>query len=119
MTDARATFGEVEVYVWFEADPAADALVVAAEERLAQAMVAGGSDPVAERPRLLYRHGRRTRDGRPVTTWMEVWPAVPAHALAGWIARLDASAQSSGATGLALGGRHVEPFEPRLPPPAR
>ena len=106
----------VEVYVWFEAEPADAAAVVAAEARLAASMVRGGSDPHREHPRLLRRPDLRLRDGQPRSTWMEVWPEVPRHALPGWIARLDASALDSGVAALARGGRHVEPFESLGPP---
>ena len=109
----------LEVYVWFEADPADDAQVRAAEDRLAEAMALGGTGPVVERPRLLRRPDLRHRDGALRATWMEVWPAVPRHALAGWLARLDATAESVGAAALARGGRHAEPFVPMPPPRPR
>lgn len=102
--------GSLEVYVWFEAAAGRDDAVRAAFSRLAGSMAHGGSDPVRERPRLLRRPDGRLRDGRVFTTWMEVWPGVPAHALAGWTARLAASAADSGALALAREGRHVEPF---------
>jgi hypothetical protein len=109
----------LEVYVWYEADPADDALVRAAVDRLAEAMVRGGTDPVGERPSLLRRPGTTLRDGAPRSTWMEVWPAVPRRSLDGWLARLETSALDVGATALARGGRHVEPFEPQPPPRVR
>ncbi len=96
--------------MWFEAEADQDDAVRAAVSRLAESMSHGGSDPVRERPRLLRRPDRRLRDGRAFTTWMEIWPGVPVHALEGWIARLAASAADSGATALARDGRHVEPF---------
>ena len=102
----------LEVFVWFEADPARETEVVAAFGRLVDAMVRGGSDPVTERPRLLRRPDLKHRTDGPRATWMEIWPAVPVPMLAGWIARLEASAASVGATALASGGRHVEPFVP-------
>jgi len=106
---AQAT-ATLEVFVWFEADPAQDEQVSAAFGRLADAMVRGGSDPVVERPRLLRRPDLKARDGTLRATWMEIWPAVPAATLSGWAARLEASAASVGASALASGGRHVEPF---------
>ena len=111
-----ASADTLEVYVWYEADPADDDAVRAAVGRLADAMVRGGSDPLAERPRLLRRPELSTRAGAPRATWMEVWPAVPRHALGGWIARLEASALDEGALALARGGRHVEPFEAQAAP---
>ena len=109
--EVAAPAATLEVYVWYEADPADDDAVRAAVGRLADAMVRGGSDPMAERPRLLRRPHTSMRDGAPRATWMEVWPGVPRHALQGWIARLEASALDEGALALARGGRHVEPFE--------
>lgn len=100
----------LEVFVWFEADPAREPEVVAAFGRLAEAMVRGGSDPVTERPRLLRRPDLKQRADGPKATWMEIWPSVPALSVDGWTARLVASAASVGATALASGGRHVEPF---------
>jgi hypothetical protein len=100
----------LEVFVWFEADPARDVEVGAAFARLADAMVRGGSDPLAERPRLLRRPDLKRRPEGARATWMEIWPAVPAASLIGWTDRLAASAASVGATELATGGRHVEPF---------
>ena len=111
--------GSLEVYVWFEAAAGRDDAVRAAFSRLAGSMAHGGSDPVRERPRLLRRPDGRLRDGRVFTTWMEVWPAVPRHALEGWLARLASSAAASGAAGLARGGRHVEAFEPMPDPRVR
>jgi hypothetical protein len=109
----------LEVYVWFEADAADDAAVRAATDRLAEGMVRGGTDPVAERPSLLRRPDRKIRDGVMRATWMEVWPGVPRDALAGWLVRLEAAAWDSGSAALARGGRHVEPFEPQPPPRVR
>ena len=109
----------LEVYVWYEADPADDARVSEAFGRLGETMVRGGSDPGDERPRLLRRPGTTLRDGAPRTTWMEVWPRVPRHALDGWIARLEASARDAGIDLLSRGGRHVEPFEPQPAPRVR
>ncbi|HMS81619.1 MAG TPA: hypothetical protein PKC20_19265 [Burkholderiaceae bacterium] len=128
--EVAAPAATLEVYVWYEADPADDDAVRAAGGRLADAMVRGGSDPMAERPRraqiehcladgdlmagrprLLRRPHTSLRDGAPRAPWMEVWPGVPRHALQGWIARLEASALDEGALALARGGRHVEPFE--------
>jgi hypothetical protein len=100
----------LEVFVWFEADPARDAEVLAAFGRLAEAMVRGGSDPAVERPRLLRRPDLKARPDGPRATWMEIWPAVPVATLIGWTDRLSASAASVGAAALATGGRHVEPF---------
>lgn len=114
-----AASATLEVYVWYETDPADDARVRAAADRLAQAMVRGGTDPIDERPRLLRRPGTTLRDGSPRATWMEVWPAVPRHALEGWIARLETSARDSGIEALSLGGRHVETFVPQPAPRAR
>lgn len=113
---ARAVGPTLEVYVWFEADPADDAAVRAALERAADSMIRGGSDPVRERPRLLRRPDLRLRDGVPRATWMEIWPGVPAHAFAGWVSRLEASAAAEGLDALARGGRHVEPFVPQPRP---
>jgi hypothetical protein len=109
----------LEVCVWYEAEPADDARVRAAVDRLVEAMVRGGTDPLHERPRLLRRPETTLRDGVPRSTWMEVWPAVPRHALEGWLARLDTSARDAGATLLARGGRHVEVFEPQPAPRVR
>ena len=103
----------VEVYVWFEADPADAMRVHAAFERLTEDMVRGGSGSDPERPRLLRRPDLVQRDGMPRVTWMEVWPGVPQHALPGWQDRLEAAAASSGATALARGGRHLEVFVPQ------
>ena len=103
----------LEVYVWFEADPADVSRVQAAFGRLDETMASGGSDAVAERPRLLRRPELAQRDGSPCTTWMEVWPGVPSRTLAGWLDRLDAAAASSGASALARGPRHVEVFAPQ------
>lgn len=111
-TARDATAARVEVYVWFEADPADDALVVAAFRRLADGMVRGGSEAIAEAPRLLRRPDLKARDDGPRATWMEVWPAVPRHAVGGWLDRLAAAADDAGATALSRGGRHVEVFEP-------
>lgn len=105
----------VEVYVWFEADPADDGRVLAAFARLAEGMVRGGSEPHTETPRLMRRPDLRTRPDGLRATWMEIWPAVPRHAVAGWIDRLAAAADDSGAAGLARGGRHVEVFEAAAP----
>jgi hypothetical protein len=102
----------VEVYIWFEADPADDARVVAAFARLAEAMVRGSAVAPAEAPRLLRRADLRPRPEGPRATWMEVWTAVPQHALAAWQDRLATSADDSGSTPLAHGGRHVEVFLP-------
>jgi hypothetical protein len=102
----------VEVYVWFEADPTDEPRVRAAFLRLAQSMVRGGSEAAAETPRLLRRPDTTMRPEGPRATWMEVWPAVPRHAVAGWVDRLAAAAADSGAAALARGGRHVEIFEP-------
>jgi hypothetical protein len=44
---------------------------------------------------------------------------VPRRSLDGWLARLETSALDVGATALARGGRHVEPFEPQPPPRVR
>lgn len=107
-----AAAARVEVYVWFEADPADDALVAAAFARLADGMVRGGSDAVVEAPRLLRRPDLKTRPDGTRATWMEIWPAVPRHALGGWLDRLEAAADDAGAAALARGGRHVEVFEP-------
>ncbi len=109
----------LDVYVWYEADPADDARVRDAVERLAEAMVRGGTDPLHERPRLLKRPETTLRDGAPRSTWMEVWPAVSRHALDGWLARLETGARDAGATALARGGRHVEVFEPQPAPRVR
>lgn len=102
----------VEVYVWFEADPNHALLVRAAFVRLAEEMGRGGSGCGSQRARLLRRPDLSQRDGLPRTTWMEVWPCVPPHALAGWLDRLEAAAASSGAATLGRGGRHVEVFVP-------
>lgn len=109
----------LEVCVWYEADLADDAGVRAGVDRLAEAMVRGGTDPLHARPRLLKRPETTLRDGALRSTWMEVWPAVPRHALDGWLARLDSSARDAGTTALARGGRHVEVFEPQPAPQAR
>jgi len=106
----------VEVYVWYESDPAESDRVRAAFVRLAEDMVRGGSDPASERPRLLRRPEAVQRDGQPRATWMEVWPAVPSRMLGGWLDRLEAAAVSSGAAPLARGGRHVEVFVPQAVP---
>ncbi len=119
MTADAGASPTLEVYVWYEADPADDALVRAAIDRLADAMVRGGTDPVDERPRLLKRPGTTLRDGAPRSTWMEVWPAVPRRALDGWLARLETSARDAGVDALARGGRHVETFEPQPAPRVR
>ncbi len=103
----------LEVYVWFEADPADVSQVLTAFGRLGEAMTSGGSNVVAERPRLLRRPELVQRDGSPRATWMEVWPGVPPSTLAGWLDRLDAAVASSGAGALARGGRHVEVFAPQ------
>ena len=103
----------LEVYVWFEADPADAARVLAAFGRLGEAMASGGSDAASERPRLLCRPELVQRDGSPRATWMEVWPGVPPRTLTGWLDRLDAAAASSGAAALARGARHVEVFAPQ------
>jgi hypothetical protein len=109
----------LEVYVWYEADPADDARIRAAVGRLVEVMVRGGTDPVGERPSLLKRPGTTLRGDAPRSTWMEVWPAVPRHALDGWLARLDTSARDAGLDVLACGGRHVEPFAPEPVPGLR
>lgn len=114
MSDADPT-DALEVYVWFEADPADDARVRAAEGRLAEAMALGGAEPVVDRPRLLRRPDLKHRDGAPRATWMEVWPAVPRHELAVWLARLEDTAASVGVAALVRGGRHAEPFQ-AMPP---
>ena len=113
MSEPRDAVEALEVYVWFEADPADASWVLAAFGRLGAAMASGGSEAVAERPRLLRRPELVQRDGAPRTTWMEVWPGVPPRTLAGWLDRLDAAAASSGAGALARGGRHVEVFAPQ------
>lgn len=102
----------LEVYVWFEADPSADAAVQAAIARLADAMTGGAPGSSVRRPRLLRRPDLKQRDGRPLATWMEAWPSVPRQALAAWLATLSVQAQACGAAALARGGRHVEPFLP-------
>lgn len=109
----------LDVYVWYEADPADDARVRDAVDRLVEAMARGGTDLLHERPRLLKRPGTTLRDGAPRSTWMEVWPAVPRRTIDGWLARLDSTARDAGATALARGGRHVEPFEPQPAPRLR
>ena len=103
--------GTLEVYVWFEADPAHDDAVRAAFGRLALAMAppAGSS---AAAPRLLRRTDLRTRPEGPRATWMEVWTGVPAGGLPAWQDRLDAAAAASGAAACAAGGRHLEVFAP-------
>ncbi len=116
MTEPRDAAVALEVYVWFEADPADAARVLAAFGRLGEAMASGGSDAAAERPRLLSRPELVQRDGSPRATWMEVWPGVPPRTLPGWLDRLDAAAASSGAGALARGGRHVEVFAPQAGP---
>jgi hypothetical protein len=103
----------LEVYVWFESDPADDDAVVAAFDRLARAMADDGAIPLSDPPRLLRRPDLKERDGRFRATWMEVWPAVPGSELSAWIDRLDRLAVTTGASALAPAGRHVEPFEPR------
>lgn len=113
MTEPRDAAVPLEVYVWFEADPADVSRVLAAFGRLGAAMASGGSEAVAERPRLLRRSELVQRDGAQRATWMEVWPSVPPRTLAGWLDRLDAAAASSGAGALARGGRHVEVFAPQ------
>ena len=45
--EVAAPAATLEVYVWYEADPADDDAVRAAVGRLADAMVRGGSDPMA------------------------------------------------------------------------
>jgi hypothetical protein len=100
---------EVEVYVWFESDPADDPAVYLAFRRLVQEMGRGAEAPLGT-PRLLRRPELKDRDGQLRATWMEVWPAVPAADLADWLDRLGRCAEASGASALALGGRHVEPF---------
>jgi hypothetical protein len=102
----------VEVYVWFEADPNHAPLVQAAFVRLWEEMGRGDSAIGSEPPRLLRRPDVSLRDGLPRTTWMEVWPCVPQHSLAGWLGRLEAAAVSSGAAALGHGDRHVEVFVP-------
>lgn len=104
---------ELEVYVWFESDPADDQAVIAAFGRLALAMAADAVAPGAGPPRLLRRTDLKDRDGRLRATWMEAWPAVPGPALADWLDRLARLAAASGASALASGGRHVEPFVPQ------
>jgi hypothetical protein len=116
LSEPRSAAVALEIYVWFEADPADAARVLAAFGRLGQAMASGGSDAAVERPRLLCRPELVQRDGSPRATWMEVWPGVPPRTLAGWLDRLDAAAASSGAGALARGGRHVEVFAPQAGP---
>lgn len=107
---AREARAELEVYVWFESDPADDEAVRAAVGRLADEMASEATAPETGPPRLLRRPDLKDRDGRPRATWMEVWPSVPAAHLADWLDRLERSAVASGAGALARGGRHVEPF---------
>ncbi len=102
----------LQVFVWFEADPADDAAVVAAVRHLVEAMSGAGDVRDAEGPRLLRRPDLRLRDGQPRATWMEIWPGVPAASLDAWLAHLASAAQACGVAALAAGGRHVEPFAP-------
>jgi hypothetical protein len=95
--------GAFEVYVWYEADPAAEALVRAAFDRLAARV----HDSRA--PRLLRRPDLVQREGRERHTWMEVWPGVPALTLDPWLARL---ADAAGPPSAGVGPRHVEVFGP-------
>jgi hypothetical protein len=112
VTHGGAT-AELEVYVWFESDPADDDAVVAAFDRLARAMADDGAIPPSEPPRLLRRPDLKERDGRFRATWMEVWRAVPGSILGDWLDRLDRHARTTGASALAPAGRHAEPFVPR------
>jgi hypothetical protein len=107
----------LDVHVWYETDPVDDDAVRLAVARLARAMLAedaaarvDAAPAAVDAVRLLRRPDLRWRDGRPFATWMEVWPAVAADALAPGLARLAASAEACGATALARDARHVEPF---------
>jgi hypothetical protein len=97
--------GSLQVYVWFEADPADAAEVRDGFARLRDAMAVPGA-------RLLRRPDRRQRPEGLRETWMEVWPGIAAPALPRWLRRLEAAADAAGQDRLARGGRHVEPFEP-------
>jgi hypothetical protein len=106
--------GTLEVYVWFEADPAHDAAVRQSFLQLVQRMTRQGPDAAAGpgAPRLLRRTDLRARPEGLRATWMEVWSGVPASGVAPWLAAMEAAAAATGSTGWACGGRHVEVFAP-------
>lgn len=106
----------LEVFVWYEADPADADRVRAAFVRLRDAERSAHVRAVhAPAARLMRRQDLRERDGVPRATWMEIWPHVPAQCLVRWTANLDAAALACGAAAIATSTRHLEAFVPADP----
>jgi len=106
--------GPLEVYVWFEADPAHDESVRRSFARLVGQMASAApvGRAAAGPPRLLRRTDLRIRPEGLRVTWMEVWTGIPAGGLPQWLAAMDAALAGHGAAASPAGARHVEVFAP-------
>ncbi len=102
----------VELYVWFEADPAMDDAVRAAFMVLRRRMAAEPHKRLLGTPRLLRRADLRQRPAGARATWMEIWRLNEGSALDVFSADLEREAGRVGLTHLAQGGRQIEVFIP-------
>ena len=104
----------VELYIWYESLPEAQAQVQAAFAALARAASLATSH--AASPRLLKRADRVMRNGKARDTWMEIWPVPVSVDQQVFANQLQSAALEAGFADMALGGRHIEPFEDCSPP---
>lgn len=102
----------MELYIWFEADPAMDDAVQAGFTALSRQMAAAPNTPLLGTARLLRRADLRQRPDGARATWMEIWRLKDGTALDVFSADLEREAGRVGLTRLARGGRQIEVFIP-------
>ena len=100
----------MELYIWFEADPAMDDAVRAAFTALHRRMACEPHKRLLGMPRLLRRADLRQRPAGVRATWMEIWRLRQDTAPEVFSADLEREAARVGLTHLAHGGRQIEVF---------
>ena len=96
----------LSVFVYFRASTSDASRVLEAMDRHRAAIAARGFELCLS---------RRLEDAPDSTTWMESYPQVQRASLSVLTAAVSASARDTGLESMAIGGRHLEIFEPVQP----